>query len=212
MICKTCGVELTDDNYTLSQRNYNFQYCNDCFRIKRREYQKTHYKTQLGKSSSQIMMLNWRTKNHETFLQNIKIHHLLQKKAVIEKYSGGKNCCVLCGFTDIRALSIDHINGGGHQHVKEIKKTSGCSFYSWLIKNNYPEGYQVLCMNCQFIKRDQKSEYKGRPQTLNLTELQEYRDKIRPKIKCQHCGFEWRPRTKNPNRCYNCNKPYKEKV
>jgi hypothetical protein len=61
-------------------------------------------------------------------------------------------------FYNIKALSIDHINGGGGKHRKESNITH---FYNWLKKNNYPTGFQTLCLNCQFIKRyDAKEQYK----------------------------------------------------
>jgi len=72
------------------------------------------------------------------------------KKAVLVYYGQGQLHCVKCGFSDIRALSIDHIDGKGNLH-KEFS-------YRWLIKNNYPEGYQTLCMNCQWIKRHTNNE------------------------------------------------------
>lgn len=60
-----------------------------------------------------------------------------------------------CKFncSDIRCLTIDHINGGGTKEREKNKIPSGQAFYTWLKKNGYPDGYQVLCMNCQFIKR-----------------------------------------------------------
>ena len=57
-------------------------------------------------------------------------------------------------MNDIRALSIDHINSDGASHRKEV----GNGMYRWLLKNNFPEGFQVLCMNCQFIKRETNNE------------------------------------------------------
>lgn len=51
-------------------------------------------------------------------------------------------------------LSIDHIKGGGNKHLKLIKG----NLYNWLIKNNFPTGFQTLCMNCQFIKRYENNE------------------------------------------------------
>jgi hypothetical protein len=36
--------------------------------------------------------------------------------------------------------------------------SGGLEFYRWLIKNNYPEGYQTLCMNDQFIKKAENKE------------------------------------------------------
>jgi hypothetical protein len=32
-------------------------------------------------------------------------------------------------------------------------RPGGCRFYLWLKTNKYPSGYQVLCMNCQFVKK-----------------------------------------------------------
>lgn len=60
-------------------------------------------------------------------------------------------------YITIDALSIDHINNDEAEERKRLyKKNVGFSantFYRRLINNNYPEGYQVLCMNCQWIKR-----------------------------------------------------------
>jgi len=61
--------------------------------------------------------------------------------------------CKKCGFDNVDALSIDHIHNGGNKHRRELNSKAGYNFYWWLIKNNFPKGYQVLCMNCQFIKK-----------------------------------------------------------
>jgi hypothetical protein len=68
------------------------------------------------------------------------------KKEVIEHYGGVK--CVCCGENHIEFLCIDHINGGGNEHRRRIKCGGGVSFCWWLKKNNFPEGYRVLCFNC----------------------------------------------------------------
>jgi hypothetical protein len=41
-------------------------------------------------------------------------------------------------------LTIDHINGGGNKHRQQIRSR----ICHWLKKNNYPEGFQVLCFDC----------------------------------------------------------------
>lgn len=56
--------------------------------------------------------------------------------------------CNCCGLDDPRFLSIDHINGDGNLHRREI----GGALYHWLRKNNYPEGFQTLCYNCNLAK------------------------------------------------------------
>ncbi len=75
------------------------------------------------------------------------------KIQTLARYANGEIKCADCGFSDVRALSIDHINGGGTRHRKEIGGGGTTHFYYWLKTHNYPTGYQVLCMNCQFIKK-----------------------------------------------------------
>ena len=80
------------------------------------------------------------------------------------------NVCARCGFSDYRALSIDHINGGGTKHRKETG--DGSSFYEWLVARNYPDGFQTLCMNCQFIKRYENNEMNRRIQIATVAKEQ----------------------------------------
>lgn len=61
------------------------------------------------------------------------------KKKAISHYG---NVCNCCGEEILTLLNIDHINGGGRQHFH------GDKLYAWLIKNNFPEGFQVLCFSC----------------------------------------------------------------
>lgn len=75
------------------------------------------------------------------------------KIKVLTHYGHGKCTCIICGFDDIRALSIDHIQGGGNEHRRKLTYSN---IYKWLVENDYPEGFQTLCMNCQFIKRYKK--------------------------------------------------------
>ena len=63
-------------------------------------------------------------------------------------YSGGKPLCRCCGEIRYEFLCIDHINGGGGRHRKQV----GTNFYRWLAKNGFPKGFQVLCHNCNMAK------------------------------------------------------------
>jgi len=62
--------------------------------------------------------------------------------------------CAECHFSDIRALSLDRING---KH-KKTTKLYGDNLYQDLKKKDYPDGWQVLCMNCQWVKRYENKE------------------------------------------------------
>jgi hypothetical protein len=65
---------------------------------------------------------------------------------VIKHYSGK---CACCGEENVEFLCIDHIKGGGTQERKDHNRR-GHAFYEHLRRQNYPEGYRVLCHNCNF--------------------------------------------------------------
>lgn len=75
---------------------------------------------------------------------------------IITKLSNSK--CERCGFDDIRALQLDHIKGDGSKDRKRFKNIQ----YLWLYYNEHPEiarkKLQVLCANCNWIKRSEKNE------------------------------------------------------
>lgn len=73
------------------------------------------------------------------------------KTEVLTHYGKGRLACVMCGESRLACLSIDHIKGGGHKHRSKLGK-EGYKFYTWLKKEDFPKGYQTLCMNCQFVK------------------------------------------------------------
>jgi len=68
------------------------------------------------------------------------------KRLLVLKHYGMK--CQCCGETQIEFLAIDHINNDGNIHRKQIKT----NIFDWLIKNNFPDGFQVLCHNCNLSK------------------------------------------------------------
>lgn len=72
------------------------------------------------------------------------------KLAAFNAYGGPK--CVCCGETLIEGLTIDHINGDGAACRRETNHGGGLALYSWLKKNNYPPGFQVLCGTCNWAK------------------------------------------------------------
>lgn len=66
---------------------------------------------------------------------------------VIEHYGGSPPSCECCDEMEYFFLSIDHIQGrknyprpGGRQYGKAL--------YRWIVKNNFPDGFRILCYNC----------------------------------------------------------------
>lgn len=79
---------------------------------------------------------------------------------IIGHYSHGTMQCSKCSYCDIRALTIDHIDNNGAAHRAELKQQGAGKFYRWLKRNGCPEGFQVLCMNCQWEKRWDEGDLK----------------------------------------------------
>ncbi len=63
--------------------------------------------------------------------------------------------CKRCDFNDVRALQFDHINGGGTQ---ERTALGGQQKKVWQRIRMNPAAYQVLCANCNWIKRKENEE------------------------------------------------------
>lgn len=73
--------------------------------------------------------------------------------------------CVECGFDDLRALCIDHINGGGTQ---ERLKRGRITYQRAIIRRikagdmSVFQEYQLLCANCNMIKaRETEDAFNG---------------------------------------------------
>ena len=69
---------------------------------------------------------------------------------------GGEKC-VKCGISDWRVLQIDHINGGGRQEALTNPKFKSLVAYGKHIRKDLSR-YQVLCANCNCIKRVENNE------------------------------------------------------
>jgi len=103
----------------------------------------------------------YRTTNREILNKKYRLKALENKREVINHYSNGKNKCQLCDFNNLNALIIDHINGGGNVERKKLNNYGGVAFYALLIKNNFPNGYRVLCWNCNHLEHLRKINYGG---------------------------------------------------
>ena len=70
--------------------------------------------------------------------------------------------CIRCGYdADVRALQIDHVNGGGTQDRKNF--SSRDAYYNYILQNAKDGAYQVLCANCNVIKRLEEKEHGNGP-------------------------------------------------
>lgn len=92
----------------------------------------------------------YREQNHEKIKRQQRIRDVRRKerlrKLVLEHYGGSPPKCACCGETEIRFLTVDHINPT-HKPDRKGKRKRGVN-YGWIVKNDFPEGFQILCFNC----------------------------------------------------------------
>ena len=129
--CTNCGVVLTSENvHPCCKGKWKKNLCKKCYNAKRQLY---------------------------PFRTKMKIFQLLG------------NRCVRCGFLDIRALQIDHVNGGGtnERRIAGTTRTQTHSsnnlyyYYKYVLEKiqNGSKDYQLLCANCNWIKRWENKEF-----------------------------------------------------
>lgn len=102
---------------------------------KRNEYARQYVAKNRGKLNA------YERSRREQKVAQTKQYRRNLKKTIIDFY-GGK--CVCCGESRYEFLTIDHINGGGGKH----KEGLGSGFNLWIIRNNFPSDFRILCWNC----------------------------------------------------------------
>lgn len=93
----------------------------------------------------------WRENHPDRARTSWRVQYQKLRKRVLDQY-GCK--CNRCGFSDWRALQIDHVHGGGTREHQAIRNAG---IYRRALK--LPKEYQVLCSNCNWIKRYENSEH-----------------------------------------------------
>jgi hypothetical protein len=132
------------------------------YQIRKKEYIRKWMRD--NREHMKIIRKNWRQENKDEIIENqlqfrkknptyARDWNRRKKIEVIIHYGGDPPKCACCGETIFEFLTIDHINGGGLKHRQLIKRYN---IYNWLVKNNFPEGYQVLCFNCNCGKEINK--------------------------------------------------------
>jgi hypothetical protein len=102
------------------------------------------------KACHRKMVRAWKQANPlQTYRQRVESRRRRRARALAKL---GGTCC-RCAFSDPRALQIDHVNGGGRSEQAEIGNDG-------IIKRVLAgeDGYQLLCANCNSIKRHEEQE------------------------------------------------------
>ena len=129
MICSNCRQDKENyefDSNISSSRGYSY-YCKDCMKLKYDPCRGNDY-------------LSRKIKRDEV------------KHRVMLYYTHSDIKCRCCYERRIEFLTMDHINNDGAEHRRKIGRTPQ-DLYKWILDNNFPKGFQVLCFNCNCAKQ-----------------------------------------------------------
>lgn len=134
--CRGCDIKLSNANWSeASQRKFSYQ-CDKCRNAealrdlaRKLERNPDFYKDAYRKDPKGRVEKN---RNYNRQL----------KQQIMAHYG---DVCACCGESELIMLSLDHINGDGAKHRKEIGRVN---FYSWVRANGYPDFLRILCFNC----------------------------------------------------------------
>lgn len=150
-------VSLAGNTYTAQRREYRSRpevkahyseyyqeyYQKPDIKIRRQVYEKTYQKQYRDNPVNKLRMSEYGKKYRQVRLRLIIL-------------LGGR---CNCGYSDTRALELDHINGGGG---KERKKKGNGSYGEYRYYLDHLDEarlkYQVLCRNCNWIKKCENHE------------------------------------------------------
>lgn len=148
--CSHCGVRKQNNEF-LSTAGRKLRYvgaCVSCRVVSHNRYMRN--RSELITSS--VANQHKRAKERLLYMKKYMGRLRLEVSAAL----GGK--CARCGYIDQRALQIDHVNGDGWSELR-----IGQDKYSYYKKvlSDTKGRYQLLCANCNWIKRSENQEWRG---------------------------------------------------
>lgn len=131
----------------------------------------------------------WNRVNSDRRNKGEHARYLRNKIASVAAYGGR---CGSCGEDEVAFLVIDHINDDGADDRREWKSKAS-DIHKWLKRNSYPDGYQILCGNCN-LKKERVRRRKQESKTKNSEYARKTREAARLEVlerygpTCRCCG------------------------
>ena len=112
-------------------------------RARRSEQAKARYASNPElRAKSAAYKKEWKKLNRERVNTRSQEYYARKRAAVFAHYG---QVCVCCGETEEMFLTVDHPNNDGNEHKKVVGSQG---IYRWLVKNGFPDGFRILCYNC----------------------------------------------------------------
>lgn len=147
--CTKCKILLSIDKFYFQPgRNSYTARCKECLLLWRRNnVDKVKGYGKKWRINNLEYFRKYKVEHREENSRRHKSYRVKSKLQVLNYYSGNNIKCQCCGEMNLEFMTVDHIEGNGSEHRKEMRK-NGIHIHNWLIKNNFPSGFRVLCFNC----------------------------------------------------------------
>ncbi len=146
--CKKCGRDKLLIEFQVYDLKHGWRRheCIGCQRARMNVHywdNREHYKKRAADNYKKRPSSQWTKEQHERTRSNARRYRREWREVVVTHY-GAK--CECCGEDNPGFLTLDHINGDGREMRK--KHGVGLRLYRWIMRNNYPSFFRVLCYNC----------------------------------------------------------------
>jgi hypothetical protein len=162
-LCIACGIVKPFDQFSTRQAR-----CKPCQAVYRKQWYRANAEDQRAKSRSyyaanrEAVSAKWGPYYRAKYADDPDFRAkqiagsrravVAVRQRVFTHYGGDPPRCACCGEQQDAFLTLDHTNGDGGTHRKQVGSKGSNGVLYWLIRNNFPEGYSVLCWNCHMAK------------------------------------------------------------
>jgi hypothetical protein len=159
--CLECLAEIAKDRRRAQgigppQRQAHDGVCRDChqkkplsefhLRTATKNGKRYEYRERICKKCRSDRATTWYQENQDRYRKWRREQTQQDRNLCFDHYG---RTCACCGETERAFLQFDHVNGGGRQHSKVRGEHR---IATWLRQHGFPDGYQVLCANCNHAK------------------------------------------------------------
>jgi hypothetical protein len=141
--CTRCGVVKPIEEYPRNSRypDGRMKRCRDCMGLVRKE--RTFRREALEKRRA------WERAYYARNREQVSLSNKMRNDALrAELLAAYGHRCACCGEQAHEFLAVDHVNGRGTKHLKELN-LGGRGLYLWLKRQAFPRGeFRLLCHNC----------------------------------------------------------------
>jgi hypothetical protein len=127
--CEKCERVVADDNAIMDGPSAN---CRACYAEKRRKSR-----------------ASWTPEQRERAQERARKYLNRLRVKMLQAYGGECQCC---GETEPEFLCIDHVNGDGAEHRRQlrVRQQFTSNMLRIVAREGFPDRYRLLCWNCNY--------------------------------------------------------------